>query len=137
MNTTAHKDTAHKAADAKTETVKTGEAKIETKTVPAKDEPKEVGAIVNPGDAGYEAQALPDVGGYVNIAERFQDDKDFAEQALEDDNLPQATVDEMSAGREALGRRNGTGKRRLDDADAADIRTQRRERGEAPAGNKK
>ena len=137
MNTTVHKDTVHKAADAKAETAKTGETKVETKTAPAKDEPKEVGAIVNPGDAGYEAQALPDIGGYVNIAERFKDDKDYAAKAEADDTLPQATVDEMSAGREALERRNGTGKRRLDDVDAADIRTQRRERGEdGPAGKK-
>ena len=145
MNTTAHKDKdAPKISDAKahemkTANVKTAEAapKDEAKDE-AKGETKEVGAVVNVGDPGYAAQALPDTGGYVNIAERIKDDKDFAEQALEDDNLPQATMDEMSAGRDALDRRNGTGKRRLDDADAADIRTQRRERGEAgSAGDKK
>lgn len=141
MNTTPHKDKdAPKTSDAKAHEVKTADAKI-TEAAPkdeAKDEAKEVGAIVNVGDPGYAAQALPDTGGYVNIAERIKDDKDFADRAVESDNLPQATVDEMSAGRDALDRRNGTGKRRLDDADAADIRTQRRERGEAgSAGSKK
>lgn len=137
MNTTPHKDKdALKTSDAKAHEVKTADAKI-TEAAP-KDEAKEVGAIVNVGDPGYAAQALPDTGGYVNIAERIKDDKDFADRAVESDNLPQATMDEMSAGRDALDRRNGTGKRRLDDADAADIRTQRRERGEAgSAGDKK
>ena len=137
MNTTPHKDKdAPKTSDAKAHEVKTADAKT-TEAAP-KDEAKEVGAIVNVGDPGYAAQALPDTGGYVNIAERIKDDKDFADRAVESDNLPQATMDEMSAGRDALDRRNGTGKRRLDDADAADIRTQRRERGEAgSAGDKK
>lgn len=77
------------------------------------------GAVVNPGDEGYKAQVAPDVGGFVNIAES---DKDFAAHAVEDDTLPQQTLDEIEAGKAALERRNGGRKRKLDDADVADIR---------------
>lgn len=136
MNTTTNKDKDDvKTAEAKTAAeqaaasrAKEAQAKDAAKD---KDEPKEVGAIVNVGDEGYKNQLAPDTGGYINIAERAQDDKRFADQADEDGTIPPGTLDEMQAGRDALDRRNGGGKRRrLDDADAADIRTQRRERGE-------
>lgn len=142
MNAPTNKDKDDvKTPETKALEVKTAEAKpVEAKATDQQTtvRPKEAQAKDDPKDDPGPAQLLPDTGGYVNIAERSKGDEYFAEQALEDDILPQATVDEMSAGRAALERRNGTGKRRLDDSDAADIRNQRRERGEAgTAGNKK
>ncbi len=81
----------------------------------------EHGAVTNPGDPGYEQKVVRDAGGYVNVAEQAQGDRRFAERAERDGSVPRSTADEMEAGRKALERRHGTG-RKLDAADADEIR---------------
>ena len=121
-----HKATAH-ATPAQTQEIRknVSSAPKPTEKLDEKEPPTEVGAVVNPDDPGYKAQLAPDTGGYVNIAERAQDDAKWAEKAEKDGTLPQSTLDEIEAGREALERRNGKG-RKLDAADVDELKGAKR-----------